>query len=244
MRTLSRSSSSVQMMSNRLGSASGREGKLHRWKCRPASFVDSDVDDEEEAEDEEEGKEEAVDKTGEKPFSPGHAPGLEHVKAGAASSSSPLRQKEQEGAKALAAIAGIALLNVGAGAKWAARGVIQVTVTHHRTPPLRQPGEARVCRPPPPLLVLPVRWVGATGQALSAQCSVEQMARVRLDSYKSCLEEELGRKDLKKEVLASSLKDANAEIKRLRLELEREKRETQGLVDYYNDSESKIKALH
>lgn len=70
------------------------------------------------------------------------------------------------------------------------------------------------------------------------------MARVRLDSYKSCLEEELGRKDLKKEVLASSLKDANAEIKRLRLELEREKRETQGLVDYYNDSESKMKALH
>lgn len=164
MRTLSRSSSSVQMMPNRLGSASGREGKLHRWKCRPASFVDSDADDEEDAEDEEEGEEEAVDKTGEKPFSPGHAPGLEHVEAGAAFSLSPLRQKEQEGAKALAAIAGIALLNVGAGAKWAARGVVQVTVTHHRTPPLRQPGEARVCRPPPPQLVLPVRWVGAPGR--------------------------------------------------------------------------------
>lgn len=153
-------------MPNRLGSASGREGKLHRWKCRPASFVDSDADDEEDAEDEEEGEEEAVDKTGEKPFSPGHAPGLEHVEAGAASSLSPLRQKEQEGAKALAAIAGIALLNVGAGAKWAARGVVQVTVTHHRTPPLRQPGEARVCQPPPLLPVLPVRWVGATGQVL------------------------------------------------------------------------------
>lgn len=132
MRTLSRSSSSVQMMPNRLGSASGREGKLHRWKCRLASFVDSDADDEEDAEDEEEGEEEAVDKTGEKPFSPGHSPGLEHVERGA--ELVPLRGKSEE-AKALAAIAGIALLNVGAGAKWAARGVVQVTVTHHRTPP-------------------------------------------------------------------------------------------------------------
>jgi septal ring factor EnvC (AmiA/AmiB activator) len=57
------------------------------------------------------------------------------------------------------------------------------------------------------------------------------MARVRLDSYKSqlrSLEGELGRKDLEKEALVSSLKDANAKIKRLRLELKRKKKGNSG----------------
>uniref|UniRef100_A0A0E0DCC1 Uncharacterized protein n=1 Tax=Oryza meridionalis TaxID=40149 RepID=A0A0E0DCC1_9ORYZ len=82
-------------------------------------------------------------------------------------------------------------------------------------------------------------------RALLAQCSIEKMARIRLDGYKSrlrSLEGELSRRDLEKEALTGLLKEANIEIKKLRLELEMEKKETQGLVDYYNESEGKMKA--
>uniref|UniRef100_A0A0E0DCN6 Uncharacterized protein n=1 Tax=Oryza meridionalis TaxID=40149 RepID=A0A0E0DCN6_9ORYZ len=83
-------------------------------------------------------------------------------------------------------------------------------------------------------------------RGLSAQCSIEQVARARLDGYKSklcSLVGELSGRDPEKETLAGSLKDANFEIKRLLLELKKEKRDTQGLVDYYNDSEEMMKAL-
>nr|AAM01118.1 Hypothetical protein [Oryza sativa Japonica Group] len=83
-------------------------------------------------------------------------------------------------------------------------------------------------------------------RALSAQCSVEQVVRARLDTYKArvrSLEGELSRKELEKETLTGSLKDANSEIRKLRLELEREKKDNQGLMTYYNDSERILDGL-
>ena len=83
-------------------------------------------------------------------------------------------------------------------------------------------------------------------KALSAQCSVEQVVRAHLDTYKArvrSLEGELSRKELEKETLTGSLKDANSEIRKLRLELEREKKDNQGLMTYYNDSERILDGL-
>lgn len=101
------------------------KGKGAPRKRRPVSPVDSDTDDEDKVGDEEEGEEEAVDENMDsKQDSPGYTPSPDHVETDVASSLSHLRQRELEGAKTLAAIAGVAPSRGKKGTKVFTKGVV------------------------------------------------------------------------------------------------------------------------
>uniref|UniRef100_I1R902 Uncharacterized protein n=1 Tax=Oryza glaberrima TaxID=4538 RepID=I1R902_ORYGL len=98
---------------------------------------------------------------------------------------------------------------------------------------------------------------------LAAHCSTERTMRARLDGFKNRLQakdDEIGRKNLEMEALANTLKEAQAENKRLqselekgrearaevdhlKAELEKEKAHSTVLTDYYNLTEPKMEAL-
>jgi chromosome segregation ATPase len=75
---------------------------------------------------------------------------------------------------------------------------------------------------------------------------MEQSVRARLDGYKDRLrrlEGDLGRKNQEREVVAESLRQAKAENKKLKEELEKAKHQNATLLDYYNSSEGKMNSL-
>nr|ABA96697.1 Transposable element protein, putative, Transposase_28 [Oryza sativa Japonica Group] len=98
---------------------------------------------------------------------------------------------------------------------------------------------------------------------LAVHSSIERTVRARLDRFKNRLrakDDDLGRKGLEMEALASTLKEAKAENKRLqvelekgreamakvdrlKVELEKEKAHSAALTDYYNLTKPKIEAL-
>uniref|UniRef100_A0A0E0L0C9 Uncharacterized protein n=1 Tax=Oryza punctata TaxID=4537 RepID=A0A0E0L0C9_ORYPU len=81
---------------------------------------------------------------------------------------------------------------------------------------------------------------------LSTYTSAEQVTRARLDDYKKHLQaakEEVKRKDLEWGVLTEALKQAKAEANALKLANDKLKKDQDAMVDYYNHSEVKVKAL-
>nr|AAQ56378.1 hypothetical protein OSJNBa0003M24.22 [Oryza sativa Japonica Group]AAQ56402.1 hypothetical protein OSJNBa0038J12.3 [Oryza sativa Japonica Group] len=244
--------------------------KLAPRKRRVPASSDFDADDEDDVEErdgEEEGEEEeeaevaaekaadeAVKNRVETPgYTPTPSPG--HNETGVESNSSPLHQKDLEGAKALVAFSAGKAAKGGPVKKISKKkGLVDVArvfsddESSDETP--TSPAGRSLDLSTAPILPLDAggaggsaiarasasadRIVTAAARILAAHCSIERTVRARLDGFRNRLrakDDEIGRKSLEMEALANTLKEAKAENKRLQTELEKEK-EIRAEVDH------------